>query len=114
MSMLGLRHCEGESRSNPDSHQVSGLLRKLAMTMRRFFATAYTIGDVFTAPNCETVSIAFLSNEVMVCSGAVKYFDNSKSEAEKKIIYQLWAYYTTTIDLYSKYCGFLFGELYAE
>ena len=47
-------------------------------------------GINFTPPNCETVSITFLSNGVMVCPGAVKYFGNSKNETEKNFIYQLW------------------------
>ena len=47
-------------------------------------------GISFTPPNCETVSITFLSNGVMVCPGAVNFFGNSKNETEKKFIYQLW------------------------
>ena len=47
-------------------------------------------GISFTPPNCETVSITFLSNGNMVCPGSVEFFGNSKNEAETKFIYQLW------------------------
>ena len=47
-------------------------------------------GISFTPPNCETVSITFLSNGVMVHPGCVKYFGNSKNETQKNYIYHPW------------------------
>jgi len=47
-------------------------------------------GINFTPPNCESVTLTFLSNGVMVCPGSVKYFGNSKNETEKNYIYHLW------------------------
>ena len=47
-------------------------------------------GISFTPPNCEIVSLTFLSNGVMVCPSCVEFFGNSKNETEKNYIYHLW------------------------
>ena len=48
-------------------------------------------GISFTPPECETISLTFLSNGVMVCSTQVLFFGNSKNETERNYIYQLFA-----------------------
>ena len=47
-------------------------------------------GINFTPPNCESVSLTFLSNGVLVHPGCVKYFGNSKNETERNYIYHPW------------------------
>ena len=47
-------------------------------------------GICFTPPNCETVSITFLSNGVMACPSQIKFFGNSKNQAVRNHIYTLF------------------------
>ena len=46
-------------------------------------------GISFTPPKCETISLTFLSNGVMVCPSRVRFFGNSKKETERNYIYLL-------------------------
>ena len=46
-------------------------------------------GISFTPPNCETVSLCFLSNGRMSSQAHLKYFRNSTDESEKKYLYML-------------------------
>jgi len=46
-------------------------------------------GISFTPPECETISLTFLSNGVMVCPTRVLFFGNSKNETERNYIYHL-------------------------
>ena len=48
-------------------------------------------GISFTPPECEIISLTFLSNGVMVCPTRVLFFGNSKNETERNYIYQLFA-----------------------
>jgi hypothetical protein len=48
-------------------------------------------GISFTPPQCETVSITFLSNGVMVCPSQIKFFGNSENIAVRNHIYTLFA-----------------------
>jgi hypothetical protein len=47
-------------------------------------------GISFAPPECESVTLTFLSNGVMVHPGCVKYFGNSKNETQKNYIYHPW------------------------
>lgn len=53
--------------------------------------TAYDriFGINFTPTNCETISITFLSNGVMVCPSRVRFFANSEKEEERNYIYSI-------------------------
>lgn len=44
-------------------------------------------GICFTPPGCETISLTFLSNGVMVCPSRITLFGNSENETEKNYIY---------------------------
>ena len=44
-------------------------------------------GISFTPPNCETISLTFLSNGKMCCGARLKFFDNS--EKDKMYLYML-------------------------
>ncbi len=48
-------------------------------------------GISFTPSKCETISLTFLSNGVMVCPTRVLFFGNSKNETERNYIYHLSA-----------------------
>ena len=48
-------------------------------------------GIYFTPPQCETISITFLSNGVMVCPSKIKFLENSKDATVKNQIYTLFA-----------------------
>ena len=48
-------------------------------------------GISFTPPNCETISITFLSNGVMACSAGILLFGNSQNENERNNIFRLFA-----------------------
>jgi hypothetical protein len=48
-------------------------------------------GISFTPPECETISLNFLSNGVMVCTSCIHLFGNSKNETERNYIYQPFA-----------------------
>jgi len=48
-------------------------------------------GISFTPPECETISLTFLSNGVMVCPTQALFFGNSKNETERNYMYQLFA-----------------------
>ncbi len=46
-------------------------------------------GISFTPPECETVSICFLSNYRMSSGAHLKFFGNSKNQSENKFLYML-------------------------
>ncbi|MDH6313912.1 hypothetical protein M2137_002703 [Parabacteroides sp. PFB2-10] len=48
-------------------------------------------GISFTPPECETISLTFLSNGVMACSSGIYLFGNSKNATERDYIYRLFA-----------------------
>ena len=54
-------------------------------------------GISFTPPECETVSLSFLSNGKMSCSVRLKYFGNSTNEAEQQ--------YLTMLAVKTQYAG---------
>jgi hypothetical protein len=53
------------------------------------FQKIYGIG--FTPPECETISLAFLSNGVMVCPSGIELFADSDNETQKSYIYSIFA-----------------------
>ena len=46
-------------------------------------------GINFTPTNCETVSLAFLSNGRMICPARIPFFAHSKDETERSYIYYI-------------------------
>lgn len=48
-------------------------------------------GISFTPPECETISLTFISNGVMACSSGIYLFGNSKNATERDYIYRLFA-----------------------
>ncbi|MDR1742370.1 MAG: hypothetical protein LBR48_00940 [Dysgonamonadaceae bacterium] len=56
-------------------------------------------GINFTPTNCETVSIAFLSNGTIVCPARVQFFAHSKDEEERSWIY--------TVSVKTQYAGII-------
>ena len=46
-------------------------------------------GISFTPPNCETISLTFLSNGKMCCGARLEFFGNSDSENDKLYLYML-------------------------
>ena len=48
-------------------------------------------GISFTPTDCETVSLAFLSNGKMVCPGRIQFFAYSKDEKERSYVYMISA-----------------------
>ncbi len=47
-------------------------------------------GIHFTPPECETVSLTFLSNGRMSCLPNLRHFGNTKDEERRQFIYMLW------------------------
>ena len=48
-------------------------------------------GIYFTPPNCESISLTFLSNGVMACPSQIEFFGNSKNEPVRNQIYTLFS-----------------------
>lgn len=46
-------------------------------------------GICFTPPKCETVSLGFLSNGVMVCPARIHFFGNSEDITTRSYMYQI-------------------------